>query len=49
VYEPPSDARAAALRTSLPALLEQHGVGVLDVTSARLGKSHAVCIAGAPR
>jgi hypothetical protein len=49
VYEPPSAARAAALRTSLAALLEQHGVGVLDVTSAKLGKSQALCITATAR
>jgi SAM-dependent methyltransferase len=49
VYEPPSAARAAALRTSLAALLEQHGVGVLEVTSAKLGKSEALCITATPR
>jgi SAM-dependent methyltransferase len=46
VYEPPSAARLAVLRTQLCALLGEHGFEVEDVREAALGGSHAVCIIG---
>lgn len=49
VYEPPSAARVAAWRRSLPVLLERHGWAVLDVRTAQLGGSGALGITATPR
>jgi hypothetical protein len=46
VYEPPSDGQVRKLRTTLPALLAQHGFRVVGVARTRFRASSGLRIAG---